>query len=139
MSRYDRHFGFYRTGNSAIRSADPKTVPQKNQTRMTCTVLDVEPNKLPIIGADFLGAVGANAPRGKIGEFIIYRGYIFLILIMSGLVYVILKNLESQVISVFVISIIFPNLSDLEIGETRAIFKRLTLLCTELMTIQFHF
>jgi len=79
-----------------------------------------------------------HAPRGKIGEFIIYRGYIFLILIMSGLVYVILKNLESQVIAVFAISIKFPNVSDLEIGETRAIFKRLTLLCTELM-IQFHF
>ena len=45
-------------------------------------------------------------------------------------VYVILKNLESEVISVFAISIKFPNLSDLEIGETRAIFKRLTLLCT---------
>ena len=74
----------------------------------------------------------------------LFIGYIFSHLIMSGFitvlsVYVILKNLESQVISVFAISIKFPNLSDLEIGETRAIFKRLTLLCTELMTIQFHF
>ena len=43
-------------------------------------------------------------------------------------VYVILKNLESEVISVFAISIKIPNLIDLEIGETRAIFKRLTLL-----------
>jgi len=81
-----------------------------------------------------------HAPRGKIGEFIIYRNCVPTFSHFNHVqVYVILKNLESQVISVFAISIKFPNLSNLEIRETRAIFKRLTLLYTELMTIQFHF